>query len=172
MNENTEPNCSVPEKLALEPKVNALDEILRSVREALRRHDAGLCNLKRSMGSHHYQLSYGADRNEIIANLTLAHRHLEDCVMRLGKAIQAYDGGVSCYDDKKVKELQTKCDQLAAELEAVRARYFSQAPCNEGAAPAPGWKKYEGPAPTQKETAPGWKKYCGCEAGHYCPKCL
>ena len=35
---------------------------------------------------------------EIIANLTLAYRHLEDASMRLGKAIQAIDGGVSVYD--------------------------------------------------------------------------
>lgn len=36
--------------------------------------------------------------NEARANLTLAYRHLEDARMRLGKAIQAIDGGVSCYD--------------------------------------------------------------------------
>ncbi len=41
-----------------------------------------------------------ADKGEIIANLTLAFRHLEDAQMRLGKAIQAYDGGVSVYDKK------------------------------------------------------------------------
>ncbi len=35
---------------------------------------------------------------ECIANLTLAYRHLEDASMRLGKAIQAADGGVSVYD--------------------------------------------------------------------------
>ena len=32
------------------------------------------------------------------ANATLAYRHLEDARMRLGKVIQALDGGVSCYD--------------------------------------------------------------------------
>jgi hypothetical protein len=31
------------------------------------------------------------------ANVMLAFRHLEDCRMRLGKAIQAYDGGTSVY---------------------------------------------------------------------------
>jgi len=31
------------------------------------------------------------------ANIMLALRHLEDCRMRLGKAIQAYDGGTSVY---------------------------------------------------------------------------
>jgi hypothetical protein len=35
---------------------------------------------------------------EAIANVMLAYRHLEDASMRLGKAIQALDGGVSVYD--------------------------------------------------------------------------
>jgi len=34
---------------------------------------------------------------EIGANITLAYRHLEDARMRLGKAVQALDGGASCY---------------------------------------------------------------------------
>lgn len=34
---------------------------------------------------------------EMKANLMLAYRHLEDARMRLGKAIQAHDGGKSCY---------------------------------------------------------------------------
>ena len=38
------------------------------------------------------------NRGEVMANLTLAFRHLEDASMRLGKAIQARDGGVSVYD--------------------------------------------------------------------------
>jgi hypothetical protein len=41
-----------------------------------------------------------ADRGEMLANATLAYRHLEDARMRLGKVIQAYDGGVSVYDKK------------------------------------------------------------------------
>lgn len=35
---------------------------------------------------------------EFRANITLAFRHLEDARMRLGKAIQALDGGISIYD--------------------------------------------------------------------------
>ena len=35
--------------------------------------------------------------SEIRANIMLAYRHMEDCRMRLGKAIQAYDGGKSVY---------------------------------------------------------------------------
>ena len=37
------------------------------------------------------------DAGEVIANIMLAYRHLEDASMRLGKAMQAADGGVSVY---------------------------------------------------------------------------
>jgi hypothetical protein len=37
-------------------------------------------------------------RTEMIANVILCYRHLEDSAMRLGKAIQAKDGGKSVYD--------------------------------------------------------------------------
>lgn len=35
--------------------------------------------------------------SEMHSNITLAYRHLEDARMRLGKVIQAFDGGISCY---------------------------------------------------------------------------
>ena len=38
-----------------------------------------------------------SQKGEMIANLKLAYRHLEDARMRLGKVVQAYDGGKSCY---------------------------------------------------------------------------
>lgn len=37
------------------------------------------------------------DRAEVMANLMLAYRHLEDAKMRMGKVIQAVEG-VSVYD--------------------------------------------------------------------------
>jgi hypothetical protein len=40
-------------------------------------------------------------KSETDANLVLAYRHLEDAAMRLGKAIQAIDGGKSVYDKKE-----------------------------------------------------------------------
>lgn len=40
----------------------------------------------------------GQDRGEMIANVVLAYRHMEDAAMRSGKAIQAFDGGISIYD--------------------------------------------------------------------------
>ena len=35
--------------------------------------------------------------SEMKANIMLCYRNLEDARMRMGKAIQAYDGGKSCY---------------------------------------------------------------------------
>ncbi len=37
------------------------------------------------------------EQGEAIANIMLAYRHLEDARMRLGKTVQAIDGGTSCY---------------------------------------------------------------------------
>lgn len=39
-----------------------------------------------------------ADIGEILANLTIAYRALEDARMRMWLTLQANDGGVSCYD--------------------------------------------------------------------------
>ena len=39
-----------------------------------------------------------ADRGEMQANIMLTYRHLEDARMRLGKVIQAQEGGVSIFD--------------------------------------------------------------------------
>lgn len=38
------------------------------------------------------------DSAEMKANLMLCYRHLEDAAMRLGKVLQAKDGGKSVYD--------------------------------------------------------------------------
>lgn len=38
------------------------------------------------------------ETGDVGANIMLAYRHLEDASMRLGKAIQAADGGASVYD--------------------------------------------------------------------------
>lgn len=59
----------------------------------------------------------GFNQSEVCANITLAYRHLEDASMRLGKAIQAADGGKSCYDDSTAPTLPpvtTVAEDLAA----------------------------------------------------------
>jgi hypothetical protein len=42
------------------------------------------------------------NRGEVMANLTLCYRHLEDASMRLGKVLQHRNGGVSIYDKNVV----------------------------------------------------------------------
>lgn len=43
------------------------------------------------------------NKPEVLANIMLSYRHLEDARMRLGKAIQADGDGVSIYDKKESK---------------------------------------------------------------------
>jgi hypothetical protein len=45
-------------------------------------------------------MKVGTSNAEALANIMLAYRHLEDASMRLGKVIQALDGGVSVYDKR------------------------------------------------------------------------
>ncbi len=45
---------------------------------------------------------------EAIANAVLAFRHLEDSAMRLGKVLQALNGGVSQYDNSGVLGQKTE----------------------------------------------------------------
>ena len=46
--------------------------------------------------------------SEAIANAVLAFRHLEDAAMRLGKVLQALNGGVSQYDNSGVVGQKTE----------------------------------------------------------------
>lgn len=56
-------------------------------------------NIK-SLAADVLALKAGMSDGEAIANVMLAYRHLEDASMRLGKVIQALDGGVSVYDKR------------------------------------------------------------------------
>ena len=40
----------------------------------------------------------GKNKGEVLAQITLALRHIEDARMRLGKTIQYSDDSISCYD--------------------------------------------------------------------------
>lgn len=60
-----------------------------------------LCVMDGAKAMHEYEV-FDDDlddemKGEMHANITLAYRHLEDARMRLGKVIQASDGGVSAY---------------------------------------------------------------------------
>ena len=65
--------------------------------EQLRRELKPLAERTRALVNTEY-----AFQGEAADNVMLAYRHLEDAAMRLGKAIQALDGGVSVYDRSQV----------------------------------------------------------------------
>lgn len=49
-------------------------------------------NLKSHEFFSAYQVAAPADRGEMVANIMLAYRHMEDARMRLGKVFEAYYG--------------------------------------------------------------------------------
>jgi len=77
------------EKEMLVAKANA-------IRTAIKHLGADLLLVKGEVGAA--PETEGENRGEVLANFMLTYRHLEDASMRLGKVIQAKDGGVSVYD--------------------------------------------------------------------------
>lgn len=76
---------------------NTFDFACRDLRKSLK----GKADAVRELLLHEAFEGDEADRDydDMYDNVELAFRHLEDATMRLGKAIQAYDGGVSVYKD-------------------------------------------------------------------------
>jgi D-Tyr-tRNAtyr deacylase len=70
-----------------EQQIDAINDLRGAIKDTA----ADLLALKHGMA--------GAEA-EAVANVMLAYRHLEDASMRLGKVIQALDGGVSVYDKR------------------------------------------------------------------------
>jgi len=75
--------------------METLEDMMARLRAELKRIGKDLDNLRRENLTPENE---AADVGEIKANATLAYRHIEDARMRLGKVIQANDGGVSVYD--------------------------------------------------------------------------
>jgi hypothetical protein len=73
----------------------SLDDVCHSLREQiLDLGDRVLCLKKHSALGDDGRKN---DKGEMTANIMLAYRHLEDARLRIGKVVQAYDGGTSCY---------------------------------------------------------------------------
>lgn len=88
---------SEPAETASPTETNTLfDERAYGLRGKLRELAEQLKNLH---VSHVFLIAeeYDGQHAEMHANITLAYRHLEDATMRVGKAVQAYDGGKSIY---------------------------------------------------------------------------
>ena|ERR1700721_1341803 len=71
------------------------DEACKALRSSIKETAAFVLRLKDHTAA---QLSAKGCYGEMQENVMLSYRHLEDAAMRLGKAIQAFDGGVSVYD--------------------------------------------------------------------------
>lgn len=78
------------------PNQPTFKELVNALRADIKYTAKELDNVKKD---HQNEETDGIENiGEVMANLTLAYRHLEDASMRLGKVLQAYDGGVSVYD--------------------------------------------------------------------------
>ena len=71
-------------------------ESCQSMRAILENNKRFAMNLMKHPDFRNEQTSAN-QHGEMKANVMLCYRHLEDARMRMGKAIQAYDGGKSCY---------------------------------------------------------------------------
>lgn len=80
--------------MSAEPTTRSFDDQCKTLRHEIKRLAADVWGLS----SEHLNVLAESDSEEMAKNLELAYRHLEDATMRLGKAIQAYDGGKSVYD--------------------------------------------------------------------------
>lgn len=73
-----------------------IDELRKNIKEIAGQVKAHKDNAQKS------EANGKEDKGEVIANLMLSYRHLEDASMRLGKVLQARNGGVSVYDHNVV----------------------------------------------------------------------
>lgn len=78
-------------------EVNDRRKVIKDLAAKIK-NDIHIVKTGNHLGLEDEERSKVEDRGEVIASLTLCYRHLEDASMRLGKAIQAHDGGVSVYD--------------------------------------------------------------------------
>lgn len=78
----------------------SFEEVVKNVRGELDTFEKRLLAIKEELASPTSRIPavQGENRGEMIANVMLAYRHLEDARMRMGKVLQARDGGVSVYD--------------------------------------------------------------------------
>lgn len=97
---NPDENCEVERKMTLE-------EMCQQQRKEIENIKASICDIRdnHQFDCEETKLLEGANipptkKANMKANLTLVFRHLEDARMRLGKVMQAYQGGISILDKK------------------------------------------------------------------------
>lgn len=89
------------------------------------------------------------DWGEVLANLTIAHRHLEDARMRLGKAIQHSESRESIFDVQVNREKLAKL-MYTRYCEAVGGKAFN-------GDPLPGWDEFS-TDPAKEKQANAWRE--------------
>lgn len=77
------------------------EEVMKELREELRPYGERIFGMAQVLKNPNLPATAKEDRGEEAANLMLAYRHMEDCVMRLGKVIQAFNGGENPLMPKK-----------------------------------------------------------------------
>jgi hypothetical protein len=86
----------------IDPKTNPPERTFKHIAQELRAEILGLDKVLLSMRKETQQIdptwNRAIDIHEMLANLELAHRHLEDARMRMGQFLQPFDGGTSVYD--------------------------------------------------------------------------
>lgn len=80
------------------PEQTKTEVVLSTLRRDIKNVAANVKSMKNVMVVRTHEPSANEDHSEMVANVTLAYRALEDASMRLGKAIQAHNGGTSVYD--------------------------------------------------------------------------
>lgn len=92
--------ASKPEKSEPKSSERTVDEKMDNFRGHLKALGANLMRAKEQIDSKDQR--EGENRGEVMANIMLAYRHIEDAAMRLGKVKQHMNGGKSIYDKNVV----------------------------------------------------------------------
>ena len=82
----------------MEPKIDEICFELRGATLELATKTKALMDHSDLTGKPNSEKGY----SEMRANIMIAYRHFEDARMRLGKVVQAFDGGTSCYPKEGV----------------------------------------------------------------------
>ncbi|MFW5962739.1 MAG: hypothetical protein ACOCQR_03890 [bacterium] len=90
-------------------KEQAFDETINQIRQNIKSNAKLVMDVKNDKANS--ETDGKEDVGEVMANLMLCYRHLEDASMRLGKVHQAKNGGVSIYDHNVVGDPEENNEQ-------------------------------------------------------------
>lgn len=91
-------NEATPNSNPTPPRAQTLIDMLNDARRSIKHVAATVDGLRKLCHPNERGKPLSPVGADTAPNIVLAYRHLEDASMRLGKAIQAEDGGTSVYD--------------------------------------------------------------------------